>query len=240
MIDVPTRRSVGDNVISETTLDLLFTNCELLGDPQLLDFNIRNHLKILTTRKKISVKSNKIDFRGRSYRYYDREVFQDNLTNSDWEDFYRNNDPNWLWDFVYNNIPSNIEPMCPMKTFKVAEFKEVWMTNEAVEAIKDKERAVFKARRTRKVEDWARAREMRNRVGWDIENFRADYLKNQQEVHKSDPKTFWKNIASTIPGKKGSHGSIWLTNSRLTPSFWKCSQRLEGKTPIIDRKANVP
>ena len=31
-----------------------------------------------------------------------------------------------------------------------------------------------------------------------------------------------------------------LTHSRLTPSFWKCSQGLEGKTPIIDRKANIP
>ena len=84
---------------------------------------------------------------------------------------------------MYKTILENIEEMCPVKTFKVAEFKEVWMTNETIEAIKDKERALSKARRTRKVEDWVRAKEMRNRVGRDIENLRADYLKIQQEVH---------------------------------------------------------
>ena len=31
-----------------------------------------------------------------------------------------------------------------------------------------------------------------------------------------------------------------LTHSRLIPSFWKCSQGLEGKTPIIDKEAKVP
>ena len=31
-----------------------------------------------------------------------------------------------------------------------------------------------------------------------------------------------------------------LTHSRLTPSFWKCSQGLKDKTPIIDKKAKVP
>ena len=33
---------------------------------------------------------------------------------------------------------------------------------------------------------------------------------------------------------------LTLTHSRLTPSFWKCSQGLKDKTPIIDKKANVP
>ena len=65
--------------------------------------------------------------------------------------------------------------MCPMKTFKVAKFKEVWMTNEAIETIRDKERALSKARRTRKAEDWVRAQEMINRVGRDIENLLEKY-----------------------------------------------------------------
>ena len=31
-----------------------------------------------------------------------------------------------------------------------------------------------------------------------------------------------------------------LTHSRLTPSFWRCSQGLADKTPIIDKKAKHP
>ena len=32
----------------------------------------------------------------------------------------------------------------------------------------------------------------------------------------------------------------WVPHSRLTPSFWKCSQGQKDKTPIIDKKAKVP
>ena len=35
-------------------------------------------------------------------------------------------------------------------------------------------------------------------------------------------------------------GACWLTHSRLTPSFRKCSQGLEDKAPIIDKKAKDP
>ena len=104
----------------------------------------------------------------------------------------------------------NIEAMCPMKSFRVSEFKEPWMTNEAIEAIRDKDRALSRARRTKKEEDWVQAKQLRNSVGRDIENLRADYLKNQQEAHRDDPKKFWKNIATVIPGKKGNQGTIWL------------------------------
>ena len=51
---------------------------------------------------------------------------------------------------MYKIILKNIDKMCPMKEFKAGEFKEVWMTNEAVEAIKDKERALNKTKRTTK------------------------------------------------------------------------------------------
>ena len=121
-----------------------------------------------------------------------------------------NVDPNWLWDYMYKIILDNIDAMCPMKSFRVTEFKEIWMTNEAIEAIRDKDRALKKAKRTGREHDWAEARRLRNKVGRDIRNLRADYLKNQQEANREDPKKFWKNIASILPGKKGGQSSIWL------------------------------
>ena len=69
------------------------------------------------------------------------------------------------------------------------------MTNEAIEAIKDKDRALSKARRTGKKGDWAEAKRLRNKVGREVKNLRADYLKNQQETNRADPKKFWKTVA---------------------------------------------
>ena len=45
-------------------------------------------------------------------------------------------------------ILKEIDTMCPMKSFRVDKFKEVWMTNEAIEAIRDKDRALARAKRT--------------------------------------------------------------------------------------------
>ena len=210
LIESPTRSVFRDGIITENRIDLIFSNSEHVADSKTLDFNISDHLGIMVTRKKTPVKVHKIDFKGRSYKNYTKEVFQENLLNSNWEDFFNNDDPNWLWDFMYKTILANIEPMCPMKSFKVAGFKEPWMTNEAIEAIKDKDRALNRAKRTKNAEDWEQAKRVRNRVGRDIENLRADYLKNQQEAHKTDPKKFWKSIVAIFPGKKEGQAGIWL------------------------------
>ena len=77
-------------------------------------------------------------------------------------------------------------------------MREEWITNEAVEAIRDKERALRKAKRTGKLGDWETAKRLRNRVVRDLENLR-DYLKNQQEANKGDPKNFWMVVQSVIP-----------------------------------------
>ena len=55
-------------------------------------------------------------------------------------------------------------------------------------------------------------------------------------THSLSPKP--KHEVFWVPTDVGIGRS--LTHSRLTPSFWKCSQGLEGKTPIVDQKANVP
>ena len=210
LITSRTRSTTRDGILTESLIDLLFTNSEHVSKSMILDFNISDHAGILATRKKIPVNAAKINFRGRSYRNYVKNDFQESIINANWVDFYNNNDPNWLWDYMYNIIIKSIDRMCPMRSFRVTEFKEPWMTNEAIEAINDKDRAMNKARRSKKEEDWVRAKELRNRVGRDIENLRADYLKNQQETHRADPKKFWMNIATIIPGKKGNQGPIWL------------------------------
>ena len=206
----PTRISFRDGVIKESLIDLLFTNSDYISDSKTLNFNISDHLGIVATRKKSTIKPIKIDFKGRSYRNYDKVVFQEGLINAEWDPFYANDDPNLLWDYMYDTILGRIDVMCPIRSFKVAEFKEVWMTNEAIEAINDKDRALNRARRTGSEEDWEVARRLRNQVGRDIRNLRADFLKSQQEVNREDPKKFWKCVSSVLPGKRGSLGNIWL------------------------------
>ena len=61
-----------------------------------------------------------------------------------------------------------------MRKFKVKEVREPWITNESIEAINDKDRLLRKAKKSGKTTDWEEAKRVRNRVGRDLENLRAD------------------------------------------------------------------
>ena len=119
-----------------------------------------------------------------------------------------------MWGLMLNAILGVINEMCPIKSYKVNERRESWITNEALEAIKDKDRVLKKARRTGKPEDWEEAKRLRNKVGRDLENLKADYLKGQQEVNRADPKKFWQEVSQIIPNNKSSSSEIWLRDQQ--------------------------
>ena len=212
LIKEPSRISFRNGIKTETKIDLIFLNSDFISQAGILDLNISDHLAVMVTRKKVALKKEKVEFKGRSYRNYNRENFQGNLENINWDGFYEERDPNRLWELMEGNILKVIDEMCPIKSFKVAKFREPWITNESIEAIKDKDRLLRKARKSGREEDWAIARRARNRVGRDLELLRADYLKEQQEEHKSDPKKFWEAISPLLPNKKRGTGPIWIVD----------------------------
>ena len=222
LVKSPTRTAFRQGIASNTTTDLIFTNSEIIKETQVLDSNLSDHLAVCATRKKTGEKRVKIDFKGRSYKHYVKEDFQQGLVDHNWDEFYRMNNPNILWQYMQGVILRLINPMCPVKTFKVFKARNPWITNEALEAIRDKDCLLNRAKKTGKEEDWTRARQSRNTVGRDIKLLRIDFLKTQQETHKADPKKFWKTLASIVPGKKKFSGDIWLkdksTGARIEQS----------------------
>ena len=50
--------------------------------------------------------------------------------------------------------------MCPLKTFKIKQKKDPWITSELLELIKDKDYALKCAKRTKNSDDWVRARSL--------------------------------------------------------------------------------
>ena len=52
-----------------------------------VDCNISDHSMILFTRKRMSKIKRKCTFTGRRYRNYDKNIFQNNIQNSDWSNF---------------------------------------------------------------------------------------------------------------------------------------------------------
>ena len=111
-----------------------------------------------------------------------------------------------------DRIRQHISRTCPLKTFKVREVREPWLTKELLEEIKDKDRAMGTAKRTRKPEDFLEAKAVRNRVGRLVSSAKAEFLKEQQEELQGDPKKCWRLIKKIVPGNKVCSGKISLVH----------------------------
>ena len=163
-------------------------------------------------RKKAKEPRDKVSFWGRSYRNYEREELQNKLLEYDWGVFYHSNCPSSCWETIEGLVRQYLNDSCPQKLFKVKAAGEPWVTNEIIEQIKDKDRALRIARRSNKKEDWVSAKLERNIVGRLVEQAKAEFLREQQIELGDDPKKFWRIVKSIVPGKKSKSPTISLTN----------------------------
>ena len=205
-----TRFGVVEGKLFESRIDNIFTNSDYIIDTRTLDWNLSDHVAVSVTRKRLPSKVDKISFTGRSYKNYNKTQFQTGLLAEDWDGFYNTQDPSDCWEIMENRIRSHISRTCPLKTFRVREVREPWLTNELLEEIKDKDRAIRTAKRSKKPEDFLEAKAIRNRVGRQVCGAKAEFLKDQQDELKGDPKKFWRLVKSIVPGKKVSTGKITL------------------------------
>ena len=96
----------------------------------------------------------------------------------------------WCWDILLNRVSIAIDRMCPLKTFKFAREKPLWLTNEIIELMKDRDYAATKAAHSKKDEDLLAARRLRNTTNAIVRSAKEEYTKEQLERHKSNPNKF--------------------------------------------------
>ena len=207
-----TRVSFRNGLAKETCIDQIFTNSSLVTEPKTLDLNISDHMAVFVRRKKSRVHSEKIRFRGRSYRNFVREDFQNALTELNWDEFYQSTNPEQCWVILEEAIRNVLDAMCPLKDFRVKEIREPWITDEILEEINDKDHLLKIAKATGNEEDWKVAKVERNRVGKMLRNAKAEFVKEQQRELSGDPRKFWKSVSTIVPGKKQHQGSINLVD----------------------------
>ena len=85
-------------------IDLIFTNSDCISDAGIMDLNFSDHQGILVTRKKQKQEKTNIEFKGRLYKHYDRNVFQENLRKIDWPELFGIDDLSDCWEFMFNKI----------------------------------------------------------------------------------------------------------------------------------------
>ena len=146
----------------ESCLDNIYSNSDIIKYSGKLDWNFSDHQAVFVNRKKTFEKMSKIKFIGRSYKNYDKEIFQENLKDFNWNEFFVEEDPDVCWSICISKIIKTLDEMCPEKEFII-----------------DKDKALRVAKKSNIEDDWKYAKYMRNNVGKLIEEAKKNYLNDE-------------------------------------------------------------
>ena len=194
-INDPTRYSQTNSCIH-----LFFSDCMTINESGVLDINISDHQAIFLTRKHVTKPKQHTEFTGRSYLDFDEELFCERLIDYDWDHLYDIECVNEAWFFSLDYVYIVIDDMCPLKSFKIKNLKDPWITNEILESIHDKDILMRRAKRSDNVNDWIEARIARNKTNIEIKNIKADFIQENLE-HQNDSKKFWTDVQIILPKK---------------------------------------
>ena len=175
------KQLITDNTRANSCIDLTFTNSDNILDCGVMDKTISDHDLIYVINKKLHTKHVRVQFKGRSYKNNDKDIFVDELTNHDWTNLWESDDPEYCWDFILTTIEEHIDNMCPMKERKVRQKGELWRTNEILELIYDKDMAWKQAKKSNGPDDLIIAKALRNQTLSVIRQAKANFV--QQEIN---------------------------------------------------------
>ena len=205
-----------NNDKTKSLLDLAISNSKYVSSAGTLDHFISDHQPIYIIHKKGRDLRHSTEFTGRSYRNFSSEDFKAKLKELDWNDLYDMNDPEDAWVFISNNVTKVLDTICPVRTFKIKNYRPDWMTKELIEQVKDRDYFYKKAKKQGDEDAWNIAKHLRNTTNANIRQAKRDFILDELNAHNDDPKKFWKVIHKVVPSKKSpqSHDILLMNNGK--------------------------
>ena len=185
-------------------IDLALSNSKFVGQAGTIEIHISDHQPIYIVHKKARDKRESVEFKGRSYRNFSKDEFRKRITQIDWKVFYEMDDPTLAWDFIQKHIFLILDNMCPIKSYRIKNYRPEWMSNELIELIKDRDYFYKKAKRTGDSDAWNVAKFLRNVANSHIRGAKKDFILEELKVNDGNAKKFWKVIRKVVPTSKSS------------------------------------
>ena len=185
-----------------TRIDLILSNMKDISKVLVLDDLISDHFPITIIKKHQRTPTEVQWVRGRLYKKYDGERFKELLELHDWENYYKDVDPNSLWDEMKTIIESSLDTMCPIKTFKVQAMPQDWMTPDIRRNLKLKKSLLKQARKTKLENDWTVFKNQRRLTSNLIRRAKSELVKEKLNIHKDNPRKFWEVINESFGNLK--------------------------------------
>ena len=136
----------------------------------------------------------------RNYSKYNKDLFCDDLRNTDWE-YLKGVDESVdnQWHYFNQSFMRVVDRHAPLMFKKKRGIDQPWMTRETTTAIRNRNARLKKARKTNSEHDLQTYRSMRNQVTSLIRKSKSTYNQKLIERNSSNPKSFWKIIKRILP-----------------------------------------
>ena len=140
----------------------------------------------------------------RDDKSYDEIAFRRELSLTDWNLLFSNNDFNLSWNVFKGKLQQLVNVHARLTEKIIRRKPALWLTIDIKVAINDRDHYLKVATRTNKKADWQLYGKSRNYVAYAIRKSKANYCKNllTETLHK--PKDFWKNIKKFFQTKQKS------------------------------------
>ena len=197
---------------TNTCIDLIFTNCDEIISSGPLNIHISDHLPVHVLRRHVHVKHGYRNFKGRSYKNYNKELYLESVENCNWTYFDQCQSASECWDIFENMLKRMLDVTCPVREFKVLDKPDPWLSNYLIERLTDKNNLLLEARRSKCIVLWHRARILKNIVGMELDEARNSYYRNLCENNLNDSKKFWSTLKDILPSSKSKSKNINLVD----------------------------
>ena len=193
-------------IITETSkilINIICTNNERAASDTIVEPSaISDHNLIGINRKMNCQKYIARKLFTRDYKNYDENAFRRELSLTDWNLLFFNNDFNLSWNAFKDKLRQLINVHAPLTEKIVRGKRAPWLTIDIKVAINDKDHYLKVARRANNKADWQLYRKSRNYVTYAIHKSKANYCKNLLTETSQKTKDFWKNIKKFFPTKQ--------------------------------------
>ena len=188
-INVPTR--ITHKV--KNTIDLIFSDMDRIAEFGVLENSmIADHLPIYIIRKKTRTLRSFSFTYGRSYKNYNKEIFQHHiLNNMMWKSFWINtNDSELLWQIMLSIIQEACDSICPICKIKLRNNTPSWFTNEIVDMIITKQGLFKKYKESSAEEDSNNFVESRKHLRRALVHAKRTVVMESLRENQNNPKRF--------------------------------------------------
>ena len=187
---------------TSTLIDVITSNNPVaISNTDVIPSSMSDHDIIGCVRKINTLKFKQKTITCRSYAKYDPNNLCTDLANVNWNEFYTLHNVDKAWSLMKTTLLTVFDRHAPLVTKRVKGRVCPWMNSDITDAMKERDKVLRKARKSKNTSDWTLYKRLRNRCTEMIRSAKSMFHKTLLCENAKNPRKFWQCIKSIIPTK---------------------------------------